>query len=99
MKKLVRLPRAALAVLVRAIMRAAACVRSWTVSLARAARAVLVPVAALCFVGAGLEWDRESLVAVGAILWLDFWAARVGGFVLLWRFGPQRRKTEAEAEE
>ncbi len=60
----------------------------------RAALAVLLPVAALTAIGWGVAVSSASAVVVGSLVWVDFWAARVGKLIRLLKFGQLIKKQE-----
>ena len=63
-------------------------------SAVRAALAVLVPVAALSAIGWGVSHPAPWAVVVGALVWFDFWGARVGKLIRLLKFGQLMQKRE-----
>lgn len=63
-------------------------------SYVRATLAVIVPVAALAAIGAGVAYLAPWAIVVGALVWLDFWGARVGSLVRLLKFGQLMKKWE-----
>ena len=54
----------------------------------RAALAVLQPASALGLIGWGVGSFVPWALVIGSLLLIDFWSARVGGFIRRLKFGP-----------